>query len=143
MRMQDTQANCGPLAVQNALKCLGIDRATVELEHLLGTSATEGTPTAKLLKGLYKIEGLLPRRIDESREEIAHLRLDAALRSGRPVVLCVDNGSHYVCAIGRLGTGRVLIADSADTELVIAYTWPDFMARWAEDAKKPYWGVVL
>ena len=142
--MQDSQANCGPVSVANALKSLGINRAVEELETLLGTSATEGTSTLKMLRGLVKIDGLLVRLITESRSEIAHLRLDAALRSGRPCVVCVDSGSHYVCAIGRLGTGRIIVADSADTELVLSYTWEDFMQRWHEDGtKKPYWGVVL
>ena len=143
MRMQNSQANCGPTAVQNGLVALGLTRSIDELEKLLGCTATQGTSGPKMLKGLYHIEELQPRKIEESREEIAHLRLDAALRSGRPVILCVDNLEHYVCAIGRLGTSRVIIADSADSELVLVYTWSEAMRRWESQSKKAYWGLVL
>ncbi len=129
--------------MRNALKALGIERSTEELEVLLGTTATEGTPTKRLVKGLLKMEELNPRVIDEAREMVAHLSLSAALHSGRPVVLCVDDWTHWVTAIGTLGMGRVLIADSADSELVLATDWPTLMQRWASTAKRPYWGVVL
>ncbi len=143
MRLQDTTANCGPLAVRNALKALGLERSTEELETLLGTTATEGTPTKRLVKGLLKMEELNPRVIDESREMVAHLSLSAGLRSGRPTVLCVDDWTHWVAAVGTLGDSRVLVADSADSELVVSLGWQELMQRWASTAKRPYWGVVL
>ena len=143
MRMQDSQANCGPFAVRNALAALGIDRSVEELEKLLGCTATHGTTGTKMWKGLLSIAELNPVKIDESRQDVAHLRLRAALDAGRPVVCCVDNNEHYICAIGLLGSGRVLIADSADTELVLSLDWSQLMGRWRSGLRRAYWGIAL
>src|SRR5690349_23329730 len=118
MRMQDSQANCGPSALRNALAALGISRSGDELEKLCQTDATQGTPVANVVRAARTIEGLEPRRIQETRADVALLQLLEALRAGRPVLLCVDNDSHYVAAVGTLGN-RVLVADSADSELVL------------------------
>lgn len=144
MRLQDSQANCGPLAVRNALKALGLERSTSECEALCKTNPTEGTSATNLVKGVRKLEELCPRVIEESREIVAHLLLSSALVAGRPVITCVDNWEHMVAVVGTLGSSRILVADSADAELVISYPWDIWMQRWAcIGAKKPYWGVVL
>lgn len=140
--MQDSQANCGPFALKNALAALGIHRAIEELETLCKTSATDGTPLRNVVRAAGKIEGCVPVRLMETRRDIALMRLMWALRSGRPVVLswCSQSpGDHWVAAVGRLGE-RYLIADSADSELVFSMSVDEVEERW-RDTK--YEGVIL
>lgn len=143
MRLQDSQANCGPVSLRNALSALGLRRSTEELETLCRTNATEGTTARNLTRAATTIEGLSPRRIEETRRDVALLVLRHALACGRPVVLLVDNWSHYVAAVGTLGE-RYLVADSADAELVVSLAVDELAGRWGHaTAKRPYWGLVL
>lgn len=141
MRMQDTQANCGPAAMSNALAALGINRPALECEKLCKTNAVKGTGPKQLVTGLKAIEGLAPVVLTEKRSEVAFLRLDKALRLGRPVIICVGDGSHWVAAIGRLGP-RYLVADSADNDLVVSKSQDELTKWWAEKATNPYYGVI-
>lgn len=144
MRLQTSQANCGPAALSNALSAIGIERSIKECEVLCSVSAAEGTSAAKLVRALSKIDGVSPFRIDERRIDVASLLLRAALDDGRPAILLVDQWDHWVAAIGLLGSGRVLVADSADSDLVLSYTWAQLVKRWGcVEARRPFWGVVL
>lgn len=142
MRMQDSQANCGPFALKNALEALGVQRSAEELEKACGTSATNGTPTRGILRAATKIEGCNPVVLRESKSDVALLKLEHALRRGRPVVIawCSETpGDHWVAVVGVLGE-RFLVADSANSELVISYPVNELEAKW-RDTK--YEGVVL
>ena len=142
MRMQDTQANCGPAAMSNALAALGLDRPQNECEKLCKTTAIKGTSPAMLVRGLKAIEGIEPIPFKEKRRDVALLRLDKALQMGRPVIICVANGTHWVATVGRLGD-RYLVADSADQELVLSKSTGELAQWWAEKAVYPYFGVIL
>lgn len=140
--MQDSQANCGPFALKNALTAIGIDRSAEELEKACGTTATNGTPTKGIIRAASKIEGCIPVLLREKRTDIALMRLAEALRRGRPVVIswCTDTpGDHWVAAVGVLGD-RYLIADSGDTELVRSFAVDELEMRWRD---KSYEGVIL
>jgi hypothetical protein len=139
--MQDTEANCGPTAMHNALAAMGIPRTVPECEALCKTKSA-GTTPAKLLRALRAVEGLAPVVFHETRRDVALLRLAQALGLGRPVILSVANGTHWVAAIGRLGD-RVLVADSDSNELVYSRD-PNTLANWwAEKTARPYYGVIL
>lgn len=140
--MQDSQANCGPFALKNALFAIGIERSAEELEKACGTSATNGTPTKGILKAAAKIEGCMPVLLREKRTDIALMRLAEALRRGRPVVISWTTdapGDHWVAAVGVLGE-RYLVADSGDSELVRSFAVDELEARWRD---KNYEGVIL
>lgn len=145
MRMQDSQANCGPFAVKNALAAIGIERSAEELEKACATSATKGTPTKNILKAASKIEGCCPVVIRERRRDIALLRLWGALDEGRPVLLVWcdgegNSGEHWVAAVGMLGR-RFLVADAAENELVISMEVDQVAAKWCDEGQ--YEGVIL
>lgn len=144
MRLQDSQANCGSVAVKNALCALGIDRSTEECEILCGTTATQGTPPRKMIKGLESIHELDVQVINEHRQEIAILLLREALRDGRPVILLVDNAEHWISAIGLLGE-RLIIADGADYELVTSNNAEGLQERWrnVHSKRQPYYGIRI
>lgn len=143
MRLQDSQANCGPTAVKNALCALGIERSTEECEKLCRCTA-DGTSPANLFRGLEAIHELNPQKIDEYKEYVAVLLLESALSEGRPVIVLVDNSEHWVAAIGLLGK-RIQIADGADSELVISYPLSAFAKRWQNSTSKrhSYYGISL
>lgn len=141
MRFQTNQSTCGPTALFNALVALGVERSLDECEHLCGTT-TEGTDGPALVRGAAKIPGLTPVPLRESRPDVAVLRLVAALRAGRPVVLAVDSDEHWVAAVGLLGE-RVLVADSADNELVQSLPLSQLLERWRGTGRRPFYGVIL
>lgn len=140
MRGQDSQANCGPYALLNALRALGIQRTAEELESACGTTMTKGTSTAKLFKAANKIEGCSCVRINERRRDVALLKLQHALQNGRPVVIAWADGSHWVCAIGMLGP-RYLIADAAENELVLSIEVEEVEKQWEDEGR--YDGIIL
>lgn len=144
MRMQNSQANCGPTAMQNALDAMGIVRSIEECEKLCGCTAIDGTSPGKLFKGLEAVHELDPSVLSETREEVALALLELALRAGRPVILLVDDAGHWVAAIGLLGK-RIQIADGASNELVMSYPIGAFATRWATKSAKRgrYYGIRL
>lgn len=140
--MQDSQANCGPYALKNALSALGVERTAGELESACRTSATDGTSMRNILRAAQKIEGCAPYSIKEKRTDVAMLKLRYAVSSGRPVVLAWNSGEpgdHYVAAVARLGD-RFLVADSANNELILSLTAAQLEERWRGTS---YEGVVL
>lgn len=139
MRMQDTAANCGPASLSNALQALGITRTQAECETLCRTSGTDGT-TVRGLQNALKSLGRGWEPINERRFDVAHLRLERALRKGFAGILSVDGGEHWVAAVGLLGE-RVLIADPSDNELVLSYAPDALKARWS--AGNRFYGVVI
>lgn len=142
MRLQDSQAGCGPASMSNALAALGIARTIPECEGLCRTTGTEGTSPANLIRALATVEGVEAAVLSEAREDVAMLRLEAALRRGRPLVLCVDDAGHWVAAIGVLGD-RVLVADPADNELVLSLAPGELARRWAGPGRFKFYGVIL
>ena len=139
MRLQDTAANCGPASVSNALSALGISRTQAECEVLCKTSGTDGTSARNIIRAVQSL-GCRGVQIRERRELVALLLLDHWLNEGAPIVLCVDQASHWVAAVGRLGP-RILIADPADNELVLSLKKQELLERWASNGN--YYGVVL
>lgn len=138
MRLQDSQANCGPASLQNGLLALGIPVTQAECAAACGTTATDGTSPKGLLKGA-KAFGRQPLIINEKRATVATLWLRHFLSHGRPVVLCVDKSEHWVTAVAAMGD-RILVADSADNELVLSYTTSALASRWGEAR---HYGIVL
>lgn len=152
MRMQDSQANCGSTALHNALAAMGIKRSPAECERLCGVTATAGVGPEGLLTAAKAIKGCHPEILEVFNPRHALGLLRDCLRSGRPAILCVDEGGHYVAAIGALGD-RYQVADGAKNELVVSYTGPVLADRWGEPVLDPitasaqgslaYWGLVL
>ena len=89
-----------------------------------------------------KIEGCHPVLLREGKSDVALLKLEHALRHGRPAVIAWSSevpGDHWVAVVGVLGE-RYLVADSANSELVISYEVNELEAKW-RDSK--YEGVIL
>jgi hypothetical protein len=127
----------------NALEALGLKREQSELEKLCRCSATSGTSTPKMMAALRSIPSLSPSRIYQRSHEAAFWHLNGSLSLGRPVILCVDSGAHWVSCIGQLGVGqaltRYIVADSGDLDLVMTYDLKGLLTRWGP----PYLGISL
>lgn len=151
MRFQSNQSSCGPAALRNALLCIGIKRSEEELEKLTGMTPSDGTSAKGLLKALQAISKehpeIDPAVIAENKGDIAILRLLEALRSGHPVILVTEGGSHWATAFGILGVAgeklMIHVADSAEVELVLHFTPQELIKAWKSDEKKAYYGVVV
>lgn len=150
MRLQSTQANCGPACLRNALLCHGIVRSEQELEQLAGTTGSSGTSGKGLVRALLSISGehpeVRPGVVSEGRADVAILKLLAALDAGHVVILCADNDEHWILAFGTLGSGAriiVHVSDPAENEMVLHMRPDELMARWKGPGRKPYYGVIV
>jgi ABC-type bacteriocin/lantibiotic exporter with double-glycine peptidase domain len=137
--MQDTAANCGPASVANALEALGIKRTQTECETLCKTSGTDGTSARNIIKAVQSL-GCKGAVVKEKRAAVAMLMMGHWLTQGRPMIICVDEASHWVAVVGKLGE-RILVADPADNELVVSCDSAEMVDWWT--ATSGYYGVVL
>src|SRR5690349_7646433 len=110
MKYQTTDYNCGPAALQNALKVLRHPVSQERIAELAGTS-TEGTDEDGLKRAVLAL-GFGFDEIATSDRTRAYSLLTGSLMLGRPVILCVDRWLHWVTAIGLVGT-TVLVAEPA------------------------------
>jgi hypothetical protein len=126
----------------NAMRALGraMDEAKVVKKMGPGVEVY-GTPEAQVKAALTKLaaHGEAFQLVDA---EVAWRYMRSWLVSGWPVALAVDEDEHWVAAIGVLGD-RVLVADSADPELVLSYTRDQLLDRWRKPGDPPrYYGIV-
>jgi ABC-type bacteriocin/lantibiotic exporter with double-glycine peptidase domain len=137
---QSQKYTCGATAFANALEARGHDRRLTEEEAvaLCGTTPLKGTPIAGLKKatkkmGLGVVDWTLPW-------DNAWARLRVALQRGAPVLLAVDQGEHWVTAVGLLD-GRVLVYDPAKCDL---FSWGagELTAAW-KDSKGKFYGLEV
>ncbi len=140
MRGQDSSYNCGPYALLNALRALGVQRTASELESACKTTMTLGTSTTKLVKAVNQIDGCMAVRFSERRRDVALLKLRCAIADGRPVILSWQGATHWVAVVGMLGA-RYLVADAAEAELVLSFTVDEVAALWDEDGS--FEGVII
>jgi ABC-type bacteriocin/lantibiotic exporter with double-glycine peptidase domain len=150
LRLQSTQASCGPACLRNALLCHGISRSEQELEQLCGTTAAAGTSSKGLAAGLKLLRTehpeIAPGVIAEARDDVAILKLLAALNAGHVIIMCVDDNEHWVLAFGTLGSGtRILVhvCDPAENEMILHMRPEELLARWKGPGRKAYYGVIV
>lgn len=151
MRMQSTEASCGPTGISNGCKALGLNVSEANVVAWIdkvkkSNAGAEGTTEELLLRAIteaspkklrLRAQGLLA--YDET---LARDALVGALRRGA-VLLAVDSDSHWATAIGLTGD-RVLVADGAEVELVVSYSWEQLDARWRCVGNPNKWfGLVL
>lgn len=146
MKLQDSKANCGPVALANALESMGHIRSVDEMSKLCRTSATNGTSPASLVKAVATLKepcDLRESLVIKSNNSVgAWAVLAQAVQSGRAAVLLVDGGDHYVSVVGLQGL-RAIVVDSADEGLIVVADEEELMDWWHAGGRFPYWGVVL
>jgi hypothetical protein len=149
--MQSTEASCGPTGVSNACKALGLNVSEaavvawvdkVKKSNAGAEGTTEELLTRAITEAAPKKLRLRARGLLVYDETTARDALTGALRRGA-VLLAVDGDTHWVTAVGLLGD-RVLVADGAEAELVVSYSWEQVNARWMVPGNPAKWfGLVI
>jgi hypothetical protein len=140
VKLQDDKFSCGAVALYNALEAAGVDSPAVpELRRLASTSPVKGTSTAGICKALRNLS-ITHAKLKTKDEFVAYSALLGCLSAGSPVLLAVDDDTHWVTAVGLLGS-RVLVADSADGEVIVSLERGEVLDRWR--CNDYYEGVVV
>lgn len=125
---QPNEWTCGPFALKHALLALG---RVVDVGRIAETARTRwwsGTDEIQLTRAAHAFECDL---VHDSRTDAddAHRMLLAQLRERTPVLLCVEEWSHWVTVL-RAEAGRFVVVDSTDEPLFSVRTWGQLRGWW-------------
>lgn len=145
MILQSDKYSCGAAAIINALRAVGHRMTLGAVVKLAGTTPIFGTTDRGVRRALRALEYRpVPLNVvGSAAQAVAALR--GYLVTGCPVILSWDRGEHWVAAVATLGE-RVVIADSADTDLVRVFSPGETAARWREKSKEGrdiYCGIAV
>ena len=135
MKQQDSVDSCGPTALANAMEAIHGKR-TLTPQACAALCKTDYTGTdERRMRSAIKSLDYQALTIRTWPELVGRLTL------GDPVLLVVDQDTHWVTAIGMLGA-RVILADPADGGLVTVLDARELMARWT-GASGRYYGLAI
>jgi hypothetical protein len=125
---QPNEWTCGPFALKHALLALG---RMVDVGQIAQTARTHwwsGTDEIQLARAAREFECdlVLERRGDP---EEARRLLVKYLREQIPVLLCVDEWSHWITVV-RTEDRRFVVIDSNDDQVLSLRTWPQLRNWW-------------
>jgi hypothetical protein len=125
---QPNDWTCGPFALKHALVALG---RAVDAVHIATTARTHwwsGTDEIRLARAAREFECdlVLERRRDS---EQARKLLVKFLREQTPVLLCVEEWTHWITVV-RAEDRRFVVIDSTDDPVLSVMTWPQLRNRW-------------
>ena len=142
---------CGPASTQIALRILGRSVSQSKLAELMNTTEDAGTDEYGIIKALSDLNC----NFDELRFDHSGLAKKqlATLSTGWPIILCVDQWTHWVCLAGGCGE-RYFMFDPAREHLnkktngVQALTLKRLMERWrtakhVREGGPTYYGIAL
>lgn len=124
MRYQARAFSCGPATLSNIFSIYG----RIIPEEQACRFSVDGTSASQLKAGISK-HGFAHEEVSFRDSGDAVDWLSTSLSLGTCVILCVDNWSHWVAVIGRLGD-FFLVADPAHEELVLRYSRRQLSERW-------------
>lgn len=135
MKQQDSVDSCGPTALANALEAIhGKRTLTPQACATLCKTDCTGTDERRMRAAIKSLD-FQAITLRSWPELVGRLTL------GDPVLLVVDEDSHWVTAIGMLGA-RVIVADPADGGLVTVLNAKELSARWVGESGK-FYGLAL
>ena len=106
MKFQQRAWWCGPASIQNALRATGVKVGQARIARLCGIDGeadTDGEVEVKLLKGI-KALGYDCEVIETDVWNEAQTAIDSHVgQRGNPVLVCIQDWSHWVCVTGGLG----------------------------------------
>jgi hypothetical protein len=125
---QPNEWTCGPFALKHALLALG---RMVDVTQIATTARTHwwsGTNEIQLARAAraFECDLVLERRSDA---EQARKLLVKFLREQTPVLLCVDEWTHWITVL-RAEDRRFVVVDSNDDPLLSVRTWPQLRNWW-------------
>jgi hypothetical protein len=119
---------CGPFALKHALVMLGILADENEVALIAGSRWWSGTDEFQLAKAArrFNCDLTLIRRYDP---EVARRELVSYLQRGIPVLLCVEEWSHWVTAV-KMEQGKFIIFDSKEKPVLTILNWRELKKEW-------------
>jgi hypothetical protein len=125
---QPNEWSCGPFALKHALLALGRMVDHTQIASTARTHWWSGTNEIQLARAAREFECdlVLERRRDE---EQARKLLVKYLREQTPVLLCVEEWTHWITVL-RSEERRFVIVDSNDDPLLSVMTWPQLRNWW-------------
>jgi len=125
---QPNDWTCGPFALKHALVALGRLADEDTISAVANPHWWAGTDEVKLARAARHFDCDLPfvRRTDANRAQNTLIRyVDQSL----PVLLCVDDWSHWITVV-RHEEHRFVLLDSQKEPVLKVLTWPQLRARW-------------
>jgi len=125
---QPNDWTCGPFALKHALAALGKLVDAREIKAIARSHWWSGTDEIQLARAAraFGCDLVLERRRDA---EHARKLLIKHLREQTPVLLCVDEWTHWITVV-RHEEGRFVIIDSEDDPVLNTVTWQQLRTRW-------------
>jgi ABC-type bacteriocin/lantibiotic exporter with double-glycine peptidase domain len=147
MRMNVEVGYCGLATVVNVLRVFGVRVSWRNLRSLTGTTAA-GTDEQGIVYALRNY-GCSVDTAHNDKVGLAWSWLIGNLTTGRPVILCCDNVSHWLAAIGLIGE-RIILFDSTRTQAnvlecgVHVLSRRQLLRRWsARDGEHRFYGIAV
>lgn len=125
---QPNEYTCGPFALKHALLALGRMVDVNQISTQARTHWWSGTNEIQLARAAraFECDLVLERRSDP---EAARKILVKHLREQTPVLLCVEEWSHWITVL-RAEDRRFVVVDSMDEPLLSVRTWPQLRNWW-------------
>jgi hypothetical protein len=125
---QPNEYTCGPFALKHALLALGRMVDVNQISSRAKTHWWSGTNEIQLARAAraFECDLVLERRRDP---EAARKILVKHLREQTPVLLCVEEWSHWITVL-RAEDRRFVVVDSMDEPLLSVRTWPQLRNWW-------------
>lgn len=147
MRFQRKFWTCGPAAVVNAARALGLRIAESRIASIAGTNEKDGTDDGPLIEGIRGV-GLTAKSLNTEDRGAAWAFVRSSVNDGHPVILCVDDYQHWITVIGVIGD-RVIIADSTNTEKnrkengIHSLSRSDLLKRWKNKKLLEFFAIAV
>jgi hypothetical protein len=119
---------CGPFALKHALVSLGVLKDEREISKLAGSHWWHGTDELQLGRAARRF-GCELQMIRRHKDAQARTELVRFLRRGVPVLLCVDEWSHWLTAVN-VEHGKFILLDSREKKVVTIADWPTLRRMW-------------
>lgn len=125
---QPNEWTCGPFALKHALLGLGRMVDVTQIAQTAKTHWWSGTDEIQLARAAreFDCDLVLERRSDA---EEARKLLVKYLREQTPVLLCVDEWTHWITVL-RAEDRRFVVVDSNSDPLLCVRTWPQLRKWW-------------
>jgi hypothetical protein len=125
---QPNDWTCGPFALKHALAALGKLVDARDIKGIARSHWWAGTDEIQLARAAREFDCDL---VLERRRDPDHARklLVKFLREQTPVLLCVDEWTHWITVV-RHEERRFVIIDSEDDPVLNVVTWPQLKTRW-------------
>jgi ABC-type bacteriocin/lantibiotic exporter with double-glycine peptidase domain len=147
VRYQQRAWSCGPAALVNAARAIGVRIAEGRVRALAGTTE-DGTDEDELIAATRGI-GLKATPHHSADQNAAWAFVRANVLDGRPCVLCIDQWRHWVTVIGIVGD-RVLLCDPNDTKKnhgengLYSMSRNDLFRRWrCPNEEEPFYAIAV